>query len=352
MKDDHCTGVRPEIPTEGVFATAAPTIPSHLSQNPFLSRPHPLFNLPLPLLLLTPTCALQSVYRSVDCFDVGNPPESLTLMVEFLIENLSEDLFWAIRGDGGAAFGITTEWIVYLLTVPKHVTVFNVSRTPEQNATDLGCKWQFVGDRIDENLLIRCSSTMLPQQNVTKRELLKLSSLPYSLGELMIYLKNELDSICTLFLRPPNQWTRYFAEHNLIQKETDFKKALKGIWKFLLETNVGRTQLQFTPYRGRLNDFSESSIPFPHRARNIFMIHYIVFWDEEENAREGIDWNRRLYKYMTKFVSKSPRSAYFNYKDLDLGVNKIVGNTSYRQARVSGAKYFKNNFDRLIRMKT
>ncbi|KAM3251002.1 hypothetical protein P3L10_005072 [Capsicum annuum] len=54
---------------------------------------------------------------------------------------------------------------------------------------------------------------------------------------------------------------------------------------------------------------------------------------------------------MARYVSKSPRAAYFNYRDLDLGVNN-KGNTSYAQARIWGEKYFKNNFDRLVQVKT
>ncbi|KAG5622073.1 hypothetical protein H5410_007291 [Solanum commersonii] len=55
---------------------------------------------------------------------------------------------------------------------------------------------------------------------------------------------------------------------------------------------------------------------------------------------------------MAKYVSKSPRATYLNYRDLDLGVNNIIGNTSYEQPKIWGEKYFKNNFDRLVQVKT
>lgn len=32
-----------------------------------------------------------------------------------------------------------------------------------------------------------------------------------------------------------------------------------------------------------------------------------------------------IYDYMVPFVSKSPRSAYVNYRDLDIGMNKEFG---------------------------
>jgi hypothetical protein len=55
---------------------------------------------------------------------------------------------------------------------------------------------------------------------------------------------------------------------------------------------------------------------------------------------------------MEPFVSKSPRSAYLNYRDLDIGVNNKIGYTSYKQASIWGVKYFNNNFKRLAQVKT
>ncbi|KAJ7947392.1 Tetrahydrocannabinolic acid synthase-like [Quillaja saponaria] len=57
-----------------------------------------------------------------------------------------------------------------------------------------------------------------------------------------------------------------------------------------------------------------------------------------------------LYEYMEDYVSKSPRAAYLNYRDLDLGVNN--DNSSFEQAKVYGLKYFKDNFRRLVQVKT
>ncbi|PHT25710.1 hypothetical protein CQW23_34666 [Capsicum baccatum] len=50
-------------------------------------------------------------------------------------ESMGEDLFWAIRGGGGTTFGLIVSCKVKLLDIPKKVTLFNVERTLEQNAT-------------------------------------------------------------------------------------------------------------------------------------------------------------------------------------------------------------------------
>ncbi|KAL0287094.1 UNVERIFIED_CONTAM: Cannabidiolic acid synthase-like 1 [Sesamum calycinum] len=104
-----------------------------------------------------------------------------------------------------------------------------------------------------------------------------------------------------------------------------------------------------SPYGGALNDYSECETPFAHRAGYIFMIHYAVSWTSPGNSESErhMNWIRRLYGYMAPYVSKNPRAAYFNYRDLDLGTNK-EGNTSYAQATVWGLKYFGNNFNRLV----
>ena len=76
-------------------------------------------------------------------------------------------------------------------------------------------------------------------------------------------------------------------------------------------------------------------------------------WSEEENAalEKYVNWIRRLYDYMAPFVSQSPREAYLNYRDLDIGTNN-EGNTNNSQASIWGTKYFKNNFKRLVDVKT
>ncbi|KAK9131265.1 hypothetical protein Sjap_011752 [Stephania japonica] len=64
-----------------------------------------------------------------------------------------------------------------------------------------------------------------------------------------------------------------------------------------------------------------------------------------------MSWIRELYDYMTPYVSKSPRTAFLNYKDLDLGRVKINGAT-FVDPRIWGRMYFKSNFPRLVKAKS
>ena len=100
-----------------------------------------------------------------------------------------------------------------------------------------------------------------------------------------------------------------------------------------------------------MSRISESKIPFPHRKGVKFMIYYQSAWqDGEKSAAKHLNWIRKLYDYMAPYVSKNPREAYLNYRDLDIGMNSK--NTSVKEASVWGYKYFKHNFKRLVRVKT
>ncbi|KAK9115177.1 hypothetical protein Syun_021974 [Stephania yunnanensis] len=67
-------------------------------------------------------------------------------------ESMGEDLFWAIRGGGGASFGVIVSWKIKLVPVPHTVTVFEIIRS--SNATALVHKWQSVADKLDKNLFL------------------------------------------------------------------------------------------------------------------------------------------------------------------------------------------------------
>ncbi|KAF5475449.1 hypothetical protein F2P56_007253 [Juglans regia] len=130
--------------------------------------------------------------------------------------------------------------------------------------------------------------------------------------------------------------------------------GLEGIWERFYQKEDEEANLMLIPYGGRMSEISESAIPFPHRVGNIYKILHVVYWEEEGSAasERHISWIRRLYSYMAAYVSKSPRAAYINYRDLDIGTNSKEGNTSYRWASIWGTKYFKSNFNRLVHVKT
>ncbi|KAK4588839.1 hypothetical protein RGQ29_019727 [Quercus rubra] len=296
-------------------------------------------------------------------------------------KSMGEDLFWAIGGGGGASFGVIVSWKIKLVPVPANVTVFTVRKGLEQNATKILHRWQYVAPNIDRDLFIRVILTGSGSVQYGNRSVQASFNSIYLGGKdklipLMQKSFPELGLVsedCTEM-----SWIQsilYFAGFqngqsldvllnrsltiNSYKAKSDYVRqpileaALEGIWPSFFEKEAQSSVIILNPYGGRMSEISESAIPFPHRAGNIYKIQYLVYWSEEGTAatESHVSWIRRLYAYMAPYVSNSPREAYINYRDLDIGENN-EGNTSYRQASIWGTKYFKNNFKRLVFVKT
>ncbi|KAE7996033.1 hypothetical protein FH972_000782 [Carpinus fangiana] len=296
--------------------------------------------------------------------------------------SMGEDLFWAIRGGGGASFGIILSWKIKLVHVPSTVTVFTVNRNLEQNATKLVHRWQYVSAKFHEDLFVRVTLTsvnssqegkrtiqasfdslylggidkLLPmmQESFPELGLMREDCIEMSWIESILYFAafRSGESLEVLLNRTPPIRYHFKGKSDYVQEPIP-ELGLEGIWQRFSEKEGETGLIVMTPYGGRMNEISESATPFPHRAGNIYKVYYAVFWEEEETAASEryISWIRRLYGYMAPYVSKSPRAAYVNYRDLDIGTNG-KGNTSYRRASIWGSKYFKTNFDRLVQVKT
>ena len=295
-------------------------------------------------------------------------------------ESMGEDLFWAIRGGGGASFGIITSWKIKLVPVPSTVTVFRVTRTLEQDGEKILLKWQQVADKLHEDIFIRVilqavngsqgdrtvSSTYesLFLGNTSRLLSLMNESFP-ELGlaaddcseiswiESALYFAGFSGQPLDVLLNRSQPSKNYFKNKSDFLKEPIPETTLQGIWSLFYQVQNATGMMIISPYGGRMNEIPETETPFPHRKGSLYSIQYIVFWLEEgeEVSKRHIEWARKLYKYMAPYVSKFPRAAYLNYRDLDLGRNKN-GNTSYAQASIWGIKYYKMNFNRLVQVKT
>lgn len=293
-------------------------------------------------------------------------------------ESMGEDLFWAIRGGGGASFGVIVSWKIKLVVVPEIVTVFRVEKTIEDGATDIVYHWQYVADNIHEDLFIRV--VVLPV-NKKSHQTVKAKFVALFLGnaENLIAIMDQSfpelglsgnDCIEMSWIESVLYWSNYANGTSLdvllvrqpesekfLKKKSDYvqepisKTGLEGIWKKMMQ--LRKPALTFNPYGGKMSEISESETPFPHRSGNIYKIQYSVNWKEEgvEAADQNLDRIRMIYDYMKPHVSNSPRGSYLNYRDIDLGTNS-VDNVSYSEASVWATKYFKGNFDRLVQVKT
>ncbi|KAL5748731.1 hypothetical protein ACOSQ2_026028 [Xanthoceras sorbifolium] len=301
---------------------------------------------------------------------------------------MGENLFWAIRGGGGGSFGIILSWKIKLVAMPETLTVFKVTKILEQGSTKLLYRWQQVADKLDEDLFIRVrmqvtNTSIRSERMVTTSydgvflggadRLVQIMQKSFSeLGMTRddcietSWIKSSLyvNSLANFMQKSVSVFVNTSLEL-LLQRNTslisfkgkaDFvtepipEIALEELRKRLLKED--NPLIIWTPYGGMMSKIPEYETPFPHRKGTMFKFHYFTSWlDGDKNVPKHMSWIRSLYNYMTPYVSKFPRGAYVNYRDLDLGINK-KGNTSVVQASVWGVKYFKGNFKRLVKVKT
>ncbi|XP_075652558.1 berberine bridge enzyme-like 21 [Castanea sativa] len=293
--------------------------------------------------------------------------------------SMGEDLFWAIRGGGGASFGVILAYKINLVPVPEIVTVFQVQRTLEENATDVVYQWQNVAPNTDENLFMRMLIQPVTSEVVKGQKTVRATIVALFLGkgdDVVTLLGKEFPE---LGLKKENVeemswidsvlwWNHYdngtspdvLLDRNLdsadfLKRKSDYvqtpisKDGLELLWKKVIE--IGKPGLVFNPYGGKMSRIPATDTPFPHRAGNLFKVQHSITWEEEgiEAQKKYLTQIRNLYSYLTPLVSKNPRSAYLNYRDIDIGISH---NGTYEEGKVYGVKYFNGNFDRLVKVKT
>ncbi|XP_071737181.1 berberine bridge enzyme-like 8 [Rutidosis leptorrhynchoides] len=295
-------------------------------------------------------------------------------------KSMGEDLFWAITGGGGVSFGVVVSYKINIVRVPEIVTVFQPRRISEQNVTNVAYKWLRVANKLDNNVFIRMVLDVVNNTNGEKTIRGSFPSLYLGNTTSLLNIMNEsfpelglqrsdcqemnwTQSILWYYSFPPNSpdstlLSRIPRSLTHLKRKSDYvkkpisKAGLGFIFKKMIELQL--PVLTFNPYGGRMAEISEFAKPFPHRAGNIAKIQYAADWNENgvEIANHNVNLTRVLHEYMTPFVSKSPREAFLNYRDLDIGVNDN-GNNSFIEGTVYGFKYFKKtNFMRLVYVKT
>uniref|UniRef100_A0A7N0TCW9 FAD-binding PCMH-type domain-containing protein n=1 Tax=Kalanchoe fedtschenkoi TaxID=63787 RepID=A0A7N0TCW9_KALFE len=278
---------------------------------------------------------------------------------------MGEDVFWALRGGGGSSgWGIIYAWKIKLQPVPPTVTSFIVSRQVTQsNLANLVDTWQSVAPRLpDEFYLSAFIRSSCPQ-------VLCVAFNGFYLGprsEALSIMTRQFPGLgVTLSDCMESSWIEsvlFFSgleKHSTVADLSNRYSTDKHYFK--AKSDYVKSPMSLASIRSAM--IPSDAIAFPHRAGNLFAIQYLVEWKAEDNARRDdyIKWIRAFYDAMEGFVSSSPRAAYVNYLDFDLGVTDdgkeavkgVVGERdAAEKARVWGERYFLGNYDRLVRAKT
>ncbi|KAG2300948.1 hypothetical protein Bca4012_008885 [Brassica carinata] len=294
-------------------------------------------------------------------------------------KGMGEDLFWAINGGGGASFGVILGFRITLVPVPETVTVFRVQKNLDENAVDMVHKWQFVAPKTDPGLFMR---VLLQPVTRNKVQTVRASVLALFLGkssEVLSLMNKDFPELslkqenCTelTWIQSVLWWDNHdnatlvkpevLLERNLDtasygKRKSDFvekeisKEGLDYLMKKMIE--VGKIGLVFNPYGGKVSEVATTKTPFPHRTK-LYKVQHSMNWKDPGPEAEAsfLEKAKSFYSYMAPFVTKNPRHTYLNYRDLDIGVNSH-GPNGYREGEVYGRKYFGENFDRLVKVKS
>jgi hypothetical protein len=145
-----------------------------------------------------------------------------------------------------------------------------------------------------------------------------------------------------------NNTFKPFAEY---KSDYVYEPFPKSVWEQIFGTwlvKPGAGIMIFDPYGATISATPEAATPFPHRKGVLFNIQYVNYWFAPGAGAAPLSWSKEIYNYMEPYVSKNPRQAYANYRDIDLGRNEVVnGVSTYSSGKVWGQKYFKGNFERL-----
>ncbi|PKU65271.1 Tetrahydrocannabinolic acid synthase [Dendrobium catenatum] len=291
-------------------------------------------------------------------------------------ESMGEDLFWAIRGGGGASFGVILSYKIQLVQVPPKVTVFTTTRIK------LLTKWQQIAHKLDNRAFIQVNLLVVDEVIIDKTNMKTKKTIEVIFNSLFLGEKQELLSIAEEFfpeleLKAEDcremSWIEsvlHFADFSTevdptvlldrsFKAKSDFltepikEEAWEKIFSWLVEEEE-RPMLKISPFGGRMDEISETETPFPHRKGTLYDLLCLLAWKEEgkeEEAKRYMKWMKKYYEFMSPYVSGEPRGAYINGRDLQLGING-EGNTSYVKASEWGLRYFKGNFRRLAQVKT
>ncbi|KAK9105968.1 hypothetical protein Scep_022812 [Stephania cephalantha] len=276
-------------------------------------------------------------------------------------ETMGRDLFWAIRGEETLEQGATElvhKWqsvasrkVPRELVIDLHIGVVDKNHSAAKGGLlgrTIQATFQFFFLGPAEKL-VQVMQNEFPELGVKKQDCMEDSWVKSVINFLGFPVGTPVDILLNRTSFPK---ATFKSKSDFVNKPIP-KIGLEGIWNMLLKEE--RPELIIATWGGKVKHISEQKIAFPHRGRNMYLIDYVSNWDEKNEvttSERHISWIRELYDYMTPYVSKSPRTAFLNYRDLDLGKITINNTVTYSDARIWGLMYFKNNFKRLVKVKS
>ncbi|KAE8736445.1 hypothetical protein F3Y22_tig00000002pilonHSYRG00261 [Hibiscus syriacus] len=234
-------------------------------------------------------------------------------------KSMGEDLFWAIRGGGGdqKAIQLVHQWqsIGNKFRREMHTTIAISRAIKSSEVEKMMIQASFISiflGSTDE--LVSLMEEKFPELGIVKEDCFEMS-----------WVESNLYATYSNSATLLNKTGKSALSNSFFKAKSDFVKqpipeaALEGLWPKFYEEESESAVMILVAYGGIMDGILETESPYPHPHRG------------------GI-----LY-----------REAYVNYRDLDIGADGIKSDDDrYRRACIWGSKYFKNNFNRLVHIKT
>jgi FAD/FMN-containing dehydrogenase len=273
--------------------------------------------------------------------------------------NNHSDLLWACRGGGGGNFGVVTQFTFRVHPI-GNVSVIKM-RWNWQDMKPVIKAWQKLAPNADERL-----GSVLTMSSKAAGSLLFLGifvGAPATARALIEPLLSaakplrESIEVCSFieaarrfsgFKKPTTPLTAnalpdtvHMHVHPRFKNTSDYvnaelsDEAIDTIIKYLSESPIKSSCVQFDGYGGAIARIPEKDSAFCHRAGTKFCMHYQVSWGRASDDNLGISWVESFRGAMQPFVSGF---SYANYCDL------TMDDWAHR--------YYGANLDRLNSIKT
>ncbi|PQM37200.1 berberine bridge enzyme-like 17 [Prunus yedoensis var. nudiflora] len=188
-------------------------------------------------------------------------------------KSMGEDLFWAIRGGGGASFGVILSWKLKLVPVPpKWQTVapqlpkevFLRAQPQVQNIDTKGNKTvgvSFIGHFLGtSDKVVALLNESFPELGLQRKDCYEVSWVESTVIWAGIPIGTPIEILLNKSIDPG---TFYKGKSDYV-KEPIPKHVFDSIWKKMIE--IEQIWLDWNPYGGRMSEISESATPYPQRA--------------------------------------------------------------------------------------